>query len=156
MSKQKEINVLKQTAEATDPNSYLAGLYTESMVAWAAMMINQDFLPDIYGAYEREIGASSELRLELHEEKMRNQHIIAQRERDAVEAERKLEQVHDWLENQTRLANQALSRVGELEADLYLKQCENEELGEKLAERDDEILRLKAKMFDLMERLENK
>lgn len=156
-SKQEEIDALHKVADVfRNGDTYLSSFFTNDLLSWCEIQIKNDIGPDLYGTYAyQQSGALSEL------ETLKKDHESTVREVNYLQGQ--LAGKHNELEQEQK------SKAG------IIEHCQGVEeknkdllsaLSEMRAERDefrnikesyaDELIRLKAKLFDLQEEAEKK
>lgn len=149
MSKQQETAALAKMAMEQERGSYLEGLFTNDMVAWASQKIAQDFLPDLHAEYVAEMEQNQELRLEVSrlQSKVRSQKDSRNREEQAWKQGN--ENLQAELENAKAQSQRYLDQLSAVQTAKW-EQAQELDAAEAKAEKLElELLKLKAKLFDL-------
>ena len=149
MSKQEDINTLAQTSNETPESSYLADLYTPEMVEWVIQQISCDFSPDLYAAYESETKLNADLRQKLSDSRVKVQRKEESRVREDAEWQRANQQLKTRnIDFQLRI-NAANDAKWEAENAAQQLRGAQEDLAETIEQQAEEMLKLKALLFDL-------
>lgn len=141
-SKQEEIEWLQALAKSVQGKDlYLADLFTEKLVNWAAEAIRNDFPPNIFESMETAWSEEAEVRVSL---KASEANLLA----NARESKEKDDRIN-FLE----------SLIGEMDVRILdltrQEQAKYEEANDLFNEKEAlavEIIRLKARLFDLIDR----
>lgn len=141
-SKQEEIEWLQALAKSVQGKDlYLADLFTEKLVNWAARAIRNDFPPDIFESMETAWSKESEALVSFEASEA---NLLAK----ARESKEKDDRIN-FMEN----------RIGEMEGRILdltgQVQAKYEEANDLFNEKETlavEIIRLKARLFDLIDR----
>lgn len=141
-SKQEEIEWLQALAKSVQGKDlYLADLFTEKLVAWAAEAIRNDFLPNIMESLETAWSKEAEARDSY---KTSEANLLA-KTRESKEKDDRI----NFLENRIGEMDGRIRDLTEQARDKY------EEANNLLNEKEAlavEIIRLKARLFDLIDR----
>lgn len=140
MKKQEEIAILEKLKKVfyEHPNNYLTSLFSTEFVSWASQRIRDDFPVDVY-EYVNGYGADVDLNKKLA---------------DRISELQELQQ-----ESVSKVAalQEALSSLRtKYNDDIEWHVNHENELTTRLAAQEDELLRLKAKLYDLQEKEEGK
>lgn len=144
LSKQDEVEVLAGFVAGLPANSYLAGLFTPAMMQWVTGSIIGDVYPDLF-----EIWADTSRKFDnLTAEKFRL-------EEDLTREGERVKYFRDRAEEMERQRDQSRAVLyderAEASRDIYAAQHAQERCDRENEELREELTRLKAKLFDLME-----
>ncbi|MBW2121956.1 MAG: hypothetical protein JRH07_08930 [Deltaproteobacteria bacterium] len=167
MGKAEEIAVLKKLAAAVERagDTYLSSLFRRELVDWVVLKIQDDLLPDMWALY-RDACEDMDAMIERHKEAVqeiegRTSSVIWRLKRSArrmakrilamkAERERLWKSVDEYradLREAQDLASEEHDRSVRLEEELAAVRSER-------SEAEGEVLRLKARIYDLIEKYE--
>lgn len=143
-TKAEEIAALTELAENVAPGTYLADAFNKQFVDWVVAQIENDFPPDVMEHLAVDARRGAEAAQEVSR-------LEAELEKTKKYWEQDAENLHNQLDEQARRINtneqmlrQAYQRANEAEELLVEAQS-------KVDQQAAEIIRLKAKLYDLME-----
>lgn len=154
-SKSEELETLKKAAKLFEPGTYLHDLFTERFFDWIESSMKNDFPPDIYEVIET-----------LQKDSARETSARIQAENNAAQTEKGLRRAIADIESQVKRSDEEserqCNRLIQTEKDLTEERVTHQATRGQLAAaqrviecREDEILRLKAKLYDTQNRLNN-
>ena len=138
-SKGEELTRLHDYKELSGTGTYLSMLFTDKFITWCEEQVKNDFSLDIFDYYQASIK-------ELNES-----------ESARIKAETHIQVLENQLENQGKIANSQAQTISELNR--RLAETESRAIGycvsnsskdDIILERDEEIIRLKARIYDLI------
>lgn len=150
-SKIEEVNVVRKLmSDLMGTDTYLASLFTCDLAGWVETQIMNDFPPDIWGAYQAEV---QDLKRRLNDANkattiFQSEALEARKEVEA--AGRKVESLQEDLRIAEDLRAQESAKAGEIHEELEDAQADLRNYERQLEERDQEITKLKAALYDAM------
>jgi len=163
MGKAEEIEILRKLAVAIERagDTYLSSLFREELIDWVQTQINGDFPPDLWRAYaglrddvvrlergREDLANAVEVRLQAVKRALRRSVV---RIRKMGHRERRLSRSIDFHNAELRTERK---RVNDECAQKLNLQKELDEANEEKARLERELIRLKAGMYDLIEKYE--
>jgi hypothetical protein len=157
-SKAEEIQFLETIAESIPDDAYLKGLFTNRFVNFIAQKIRDDWYCDFMDMYQAEIDNASKAEAKLKALQKQDEEIVkgymktidaADKYTEMLEGDLKVakEKVKQEYDRYWKLRQQLDKVNGKAMRDVALLEKENEDL-------KDEVVNLKAKMFDMQEKIE--
>lgn len=147
-SKAEELAALKKAAQLFQPGTYLHDLFTERFFDWIENQMRNDFPPDVYDVIDA-----------LQKEAAQANGARIQAETEAARTKKEAARESETMTTQNRLLNESLARLQreslEWESMYAEARHECESLRSQAAAAQDEITRLKAKLYDAQMRLNN-
>lgn len=143
-SKQQEIDFLNEIAESIPSDSYLKDLFTEQLVNWVERRVKEDTMPNLYEWFQKTVNEVSDYEKVIRE-------LNDQITKNEVVHQKQLEATKKMVTHFQELYNDAVD-AGRQASQYYDKlHVEFDKAEEKIATLENEIIRLKAKLFDMME-----
>lgn len=156
-SKAEEIQFLEEIAESIPDDAYLKGLFTERFVNFIAQKIRDDWYCDFMDMYQAEIDSASKAEATAHDMQKNYELTITKLNREIEDLNKKIENLSLLADSKSQVINQLDDKYWELRReldkvngkamkDVTLLEKENTELKQQAIE-------LKAKMFDMQEKI---
>jgi len=149
-TKVQEVKMLEEfVAQVKDlGDSYLGSLLNDEVVMWFSAQVSADFSCDLLSYVEAQRAASARVRDLVSEASTLRKMMKEAQEK----AEKDLDHVRLAVDGLTDALHQKSEQVKELERRLRDGEADNDALEGLVRERDQEIVALKARLFDEMER----
>lgn len=147
--KAEEIEWLESVAnsiEGGENGAYLSSLFTKDLVNWASEQVRNDVFPNIWAWYQHACEEITTARCDLGNETARREAAEENANRLRTELESVCEKLHTHVEASRQKEYDLYGQIGDLSSKVSQLEDERDEI---VRSRDDEIIRLKAAIYDL-------